>query len=94
VPRAGEGPGSVRRRAALELAPLRARRHRAWRDVTAATAVVLALFAVAGALATWWVSGEPGAVRTRLLRPRLPLTLALFAPWARVQQALLQSSTC
>ncbi|HXG04044.1 MAG TPA: CPBP family glutamic-type intramembrane protease [Candidatus Binatia bacterium] len=70
--------------------PLWARRRRAWRDVTVGTAAVAALFAAAGALATWWMSGEPDQMPARLLRPTLPLALVLFVPWAGLQQTLFQ----
>lgn len=48
------------------------------------------MFAAVGALDTWWVTREPGAVTARLLPPTLPVALALFLPWAALQQALFQ----
>lgn len=83
--------GETRRRFWGEpVEPLGTRRRRAWRQVLAGTAAALALFAAGGALATWWVTGDPGAALARVLSPALPLTLALFLPWAALQQALLQ----
>lgn len=70
--------------------PAATRRRRAWRQVLGATAAVLAVFAAAGALGTWWVTGDPGAAAGRLIRPALPLVLVLFLPWAALQQVLFQ----
>ncbi len=66
--------------------PVQARRRRAWRHLMAPTAAVALLFAVLGAWLAW---REGGGVGARLLRPTFPLALALFVPWAALQQALL-----
>lgn len=42
------------------------------------------MFAGTGALDTWWVTEERGAVTARLLPPTLPVALALFIPWATI----------
>ena len=56
----------------------------------AGTAGAVALFAGFGALRTWWATGEGNAVLGHLLRPTLPGALAVFVPWALLQQTLFQ----
>lgn len=54
------------------------------------TSITVVLFAALGAARVWWAAEPVSRVAAHLLEPTLPAALALFIPWALLQQTLFQ----